>query len=87
MKIGKLPQNDLTNGWSAILPAREPHETLAGDVTADWLVIGGGYAGLSAARRLAENRPEESVVLVEAGVCRPELLCETELVAVLPRKL
>ena len=69
MKIAKLPQNDLTNGWSNILPTREPHVALAGDLTADWLVIGGGYAGLSAARRLAENRPDESVVLVEAGIC------------------
>lgn len=69
MKIGRLPSNDKTNGWSVILPEREPHATLEADINADWLVIGGGYAGLSAARRLAENRPDERVVLVEAGVC------------------
>ncbi len=32
----------------------------------DWVVVGAGYAGLAAARRLAENRPNESVVLLEA---------------------
>ncbi len=69
MKIERLPQDDKTNGWSAILPARTPHAMLEADINADWLVIGGGYAGLSAARRLAENRPDETVVLVEAGAC------------------
>ncbi len=63
-----LPQNDTTNGWSAILPPRQPHAALSQDVTADWVVVGGGLAGLAAARRLGENRPNERVVLVEADV-------------------
>ncbi len=67
MKIGRLPQDDKTNGWSAILPARRPHDALTGDRSADWVVLGGGYAGLAAARRLAENRPDEKIVLVDAG--------------------
>ncbi len=69
MKINHLPLNDATNGWSKSLPQRAPHDALDTDINADWLVIGGGYAGLAAARRLAENRPDEKVVLVEAGVC------------------
>ncbi|MGI9354707.1 MAG: NAD(P)/FAD-dependent oxidoreductase [Rhizobiaceae bacterium] len=68
MKIKRLPQNDETNGWSAILPQRKPAAALEHEITADWLVIGAGYAGLSAARRLAENRPDEKIVLVEAGM-------------------
>ncbi len=67
MKIARLPQNDRTNGWSAVLPKRTAKPSLAGDVSADWIVLGAGYAGLAAARRLAENRPEESVVLIDAG--------------------
>lgn len=63
-----LPQNDTTNGWSAVLPPRQPHAALSQDVTADWVVVGGGLAGLAAARRLGENRPGERVVLVEADV-------------------
>ena len=40
---------------------------LQGEHKFDWLVIGAGYAGLAAARRLAENRPEDSIAIVEAG--------------------
>lgn len=32
----------------------------------DWLVVGTGFTGLSAARRLAELRPDDSVLLVDA---------------------
>ncbi len=67
MKIARLPQNDRTNGWSAVLPPRAAHPALGGDVTADWIVLGAGYAGLAAARRLAENRPDETIALIDAG--------------------
>ena len=52
-----------------MLPPRMTTAALQGDVVADWLVIGAGYAGLAAARRLAQNRPNDRVVIVEAGVC------------------
>ena len=61
-----LPQEDATNGWSRILPARTPAPKLKGDTRADWLVVGAGFAGLAAARRLAENRPDDRIVLLEA---------------------
>jgi glycine/D-amino acid oxidase-like deaminating enzyme len=67
MLINRLPQDDRTNGWSGILPPRQAKPALSGDQSADWVVIGAGYAGLSAARRLAENRPEDRIVLLEAG--------------------
>lgn len=67
MKIDRLPQDDATNGWSRILEPRTPAPALGGERTADWVVVGAGYAGLAAARRLAENRPDETVVLLEAG--------------------
>jgi glycine/D-amino acid oxidase-like deaminating enzyme len=35
--------------------------------SADWVVIGAGFAGLSAARRLAELHPTDRVVVLEAG--------------------
>lgn len=65
-KISVLPADDKTNGWSRILPDRTPHGELSGDVKADWVVVGAGFAGLAAARRLAENRPGDKIVLVEA---------------------
>src|SRR5262249_40904699 len=54
------------NGWNRILLARAPQPPLAGEQRADWAVVGAGYAGLAAARRLAENRPNDRIVLVEA---------------------
>lgn len=67
VKISRLPKTDVTNGWSGILPKRQPNPQLTGDVAADWIVLGGGYAGLAAARRLAENCPDQSVALIDAG--------------------
>ena len=66
MAVKILPKEDATNGWSRILPPRTPTPPLEGDVRADWLVVGAGFAGLAAARRLAENRPDDHVVLLEA---------------------
>ena len=67
MKITRLPHNDKTNGWNLMLPARTTEAAVDGDVTADWIVVGAGYAGLAAAARLAENCPDERIALVEAG--------------------
>jgi glycine/D-amino acid oxidase-like deaminating enzyme len=67
MKISHLPKDDRSNGWSAILPDRTANPALTGDVSADFVVVGAGYAGLAAARRLAENRPDQTVVLVDGG--------------------
>lgn len=54
------------NGWSAILdPLPAPNRCVT-DETADWVVIGGGFAGLAAARRLTELRPDDRIVLIEA---------------------
>ncbi len=67
MKIKRLPEVDRTNGWSGILVPRTPNPALKGDAAADWIVLGGGYAGLAAARRLAENRPDQHIALIDAG--------------------
>lgn len=67
MEIKAFPKEDQTNGWAKVLPPRTPQLALEDHITADWLVIGAGYAGLAAARRLAENRPDETVVVLEAG--------------------
>ncbi len=64
--ISLLPQDDKTLGWSAIIPKREARPALTGDQRADWVVLGAGYAGLAAARRLAENNPGDAIALVEA---------------------
>ncbi|PWL19579.1 FAD-dependent oxidoreductase [Falsochrobactrum shanghaiense] len=65
-RIRILPADDNTNGWSHILPQRTPKPALSAHIKADWVVIGAGYAGLAAARRLAENRPGDHIVLLDA---------------------
>lgn len=65
-RINHLPRADNGNGWSRILPPRTPAPALAGQLKADWLVIGAGYAGLAAARRLAKHRPGDAIVLLDA---------------------
>lgn len=65
--VSHLPVNDNGNGWSRILPSRTPKPSLAADIDVDWIVVGAGYAGLAAARRLAENRPDDTIALIEAG--------------------
>ena len=65
-KIHVLPRYDSSNGWSRHLEARTPAAPLAGDARADWIVVGAGLAGLAASRRLAESRPDDKIVLLEA---------------------
>ena len=65
-RIRTFPQPDQGNGWENTLPPRAPATPLTGDITADWLVIGAGYAGLGAARRLGETRPDDKIVVIDA---------------------
>lgn len=53
--------------WNAVLPDYAPARALEENITADWLVIGAGFAGLAAARRLAQLRGGERIVVLEAG--------------------
>lgn len=66
LQCKSLPQNDGRCGWYETLSAPEPSTPLHGAVQADWVVLGAGYAGLAAARRLAELQPEASIVLIDA---------------------
>lgn len=66
MKIKKLPIDPGPAGWNAILPHRNSTNAMEGTKTADWLIIGGGFAGLSAARRITQLHPKDDIVLLEA---------------------
>ena len=61
-----LPLNPGISGWNAILPSRAPHDHLAQNLNADYLIIGGGFAGLSAARRLNQLEPTAKIIVLEA---------------------
>ena len=61
-----LPHDDASCGWYAALPEQPPCKRLQGEQRADYTVIGAGFAGLAAARRLAEHYPEARILLVDA---------------------
>lgn len=67
VKVGRLPSELTDSGWFASLSNVQPSPPLSRRVEADWVVVGGGWFGVNAARRIAELRQQDSVVLVDAG--------------------
>jgi len=61
-----LPQHLRPSGWLAMLPTRVETARLQGEVTADIAVIGSGFAGLAAARRLSQLDSKLRIALLEA---------------------
>ncbi|MBB2792317.1 UNVERIFIED_ORG: glycine/D-amino acid oxidase-like deaminating enzyme [Rhizobium pisi] len=64
----KLPKRAGVSGWVATLPPRRPRPALSEAILADVAIIGGGFAGLSAAHRLWRLDPTLRVALFEAGI-------------------
>ncbi len=67
MQITGFPCDPGPSAWNSLLPAAKPRAFLEADVTADWLVIGAGFAGLSAAKRLVELNPSDKIAVLEAS--------------------
>ncbi len=67
-RVAQLPRNDETCGWANLLPPRpRPVRRVAGSMHFDWAIVGAGYAGLAAARRIAELAPGQSIAVIDAG--------------------
>ena len=58
--------NDKTCSWLNDLSSRSNIKTLDKDKLCDWLIIGAGYTGLSAARKLSELHPNQKIIIVDA---------------------
>ena len=58
--------NDRNCDWINDLPQRDNIKSLLNDVSCDYLIIGAGYTGLSAARKLSELNPNDKIILVDA---------------------
>lgn len=67
MKVNRLPMDPGPAAWDSILSDEKPRASLDENSTADWIVIGAGFAGLSAARRLAQLHPADRIVVLEAS--------------------
>lgn len=65
-RIGSTPADDNGCAWFHLSTNRIPKSPLSGRIEADWVIVGAGFTGLSAARQLALNFPNDHIVLVEA---------------------
>jgi glycine/D-amino acid oxidase-like deaminating enzyme len=66
-QVARIPIHTGPAGWNSILPTAAPRPKLTGDQSCDIAIVGAGFAGLSAARRLLELDPALSVAVVDAG--------------------
>lgn len=53
------------SGWIALAGTYREFPALTGDHKTDWLIIGGGFTGLAAARRLSELHPDDRIMLID----------------------
>lgn len=66
-RANRLPRQPGPAGWNRLLPDPPPPTVLDSAHTADVAIIGAGFAGLSAARRLLQIDPSLKVAVCEAG--------------------
>ena len=62
----RLPRHQGPAAWADILGPGADYPQLDADVTADVAIVGAGFAGLSAARRVLQIWPQARVVVLEA---------------------
>ena len=64
-RAARTPADLPGSGWYELLPRPGPPKILEGKQNADWVIVGAGFAGLSAARRLSQLVPGERIFVVE----------------------
>ena len=63
----RLPIDPGPAAWKEILPKQKRFPELNDTINTEWLIIGGGFAGLSAAKKLCELTNKDKVTLIEAS--------------------
>ena len=58
--------NDNFCSWINDLNSRKNIKSLKNKLSVNWLIIGSGFTGLSAARKLGEIFPKEKIIIVDA---------------------
>ena len=67
MKIPPVTPEPTVSGWYATINPPIVTPALGQDISCDWLIIGGGWMGLHAAKRLSDLDKDAGIVLVDAG--------------------
>lgn len=67
MTRSKVHDFNAPSGWNAMLPPRRPNPPITGTHRVKYAVVGAGYTGAAAARRLHELDPAGDIVLLDAG--------------------
>ena len=58
--------NDKNCAWINDLNSRSNYNILSKNEECDWLIVGAGYTGLSAARKLSKLHPNQKIIIVDA---------------------
>ena len=66
MQVRHLPFDPGPAGWTQIVSPQDAYPALDNKITVDFVVVGAGFAGLSAARRLRQLEPQASIAVLEA---------------------
>ena len=66
MKVRKQPKDPGATGWNRILPPQINYPELDTPQSCDSLIIGAGFSGLAAARRIQQLKPDGHTIIVEA---------------------
>ncbi len=62
----RVIENDQGCTWINQLSRRQNIKAVSKNEDCDWLIVGAGYTGLSAARKLSQLHPEKKIILVDA---------------------
>jgi len=58
--------NDKFCSWIKDLQTRKSIKSLKSSTDTEWIIIGAGYTGLSAARKLGQLHPNQKIILIDA---------------------
>ena len=61
-----ISKNPGPSAWNDLLPEKKTLPSLSGNLKSDWLIVGAGFAGLSAARRVQQEAPNDRIVILDA---------------------
>jgi len=67
IQVTGLPADDGDCGWWHLSGPGNGYPRISDDLYCDYAVVGAGWTGLAAARRLADRQPDARIVVIDAG--------------------